>query len=264
MKVTILGCGGSAGVPMIGGRDGRGDWGQCDPNEARNRRTRSSIVIENTQNQRLLVDTSPDFREQMLSCGIPGIDAVVFTHAHADHIAGIDDIRLLNRIANRPLEAFATQRTLDEVSRRFGYAFKPWTPPGFYRPVLVGCAVEAGTSAAMAGLDVRLFNQNHGKIDTLGLRVGPLGYSTDVVALDESAFAALHGVDTWIVGCFLRDEPHWTHANLPTVTEWVARLRPRRTILTHMGTSMDWKWMSDHLPAGIEPAFDGMVVDFGL
>ncbi len=260
MKVTILGCGASAGVPMIGGPDGSGDWGQCDPHEPRNRRTRSSIVVESEGGQRLLVDASPDLRSQLLDCRITGIDAVLFTHAHADHIAGIDDIRVLNRIAKRPLDTFATQRTLDEVSRRFAYAFKPWKPPGFYRPVLVGQPLEPDGVVVTAGLNVRVFTQNHGKLDTLGLRVGAFGYSTDVVALDEAAFAALEGVDTWVVGCFLRDEPHWTHAHLPLVVEWVKRLRPRRTVLTHMGTTMDWAWMAAHLPAGIEAGFDGMVL----
>jgi phosphoribosyl 1,2-cyclic phosphate phosphodiesterase len=260
MKVTILGCGASAGVPLIGGPDGAGDWGLCDPAEPKNRRSRSSIVVENKAGQRLLVDASPDLRNQVLDCRITGIDSVLFTHAHADHISGIDDIRILNRIANRPLDAFATQRTLDEVSRRFGYAFNPWKPPSFYRPVLIGQAVEPGSTIVTAGMDVRVFNQNHGKIDTLGLRIGAFGYSTDVVSLDDAAFETLAGVDTWVVGCFLREEPHWTHAHLPLVKEWVARLRPRRTVLTHMGTTMDWVWLAANLPPGIEAGFDGMVL----
>ena len=145
MKVTLLGTGGSAGVPMIGGADGSGDWGDCDPAEPRNRRTRSSIVMETSENQRLLVDTSPDMRSQLLDCRIPGVDAILFTHAHADHITGIDDVRILNRIANRPLPAFATPQTLAEIIKRFGYAFRPWEPPHFYRPVL-----EAKTDAGRA------------------------------------------------------------------------------------------------------------------
>ncbi len=245
---------------MIGGPGGAGDWGKCDPSEPKNRRSRSSIVIENDAGQRLLVDASPDLRTQLLECRIGRIDSVLFTHAHADHISGIDDIRLLNRIANRPLDAFATQRTLDEASRRFGYAFSPWKPPGFYRPVLVGQMVEPGAIIETAGMEIQVFNQNHGRIDTLGLRVGNFGYSTDVVRLDDAAFAALEGVDTWVVGCFLRDEPHWTHAHLPLVKEWVARLRPRRAVLTHMGTGMDWAWLAENLPPGIEAGFDGMVL----
>lgn len=261
-RVVLLGTGGSAGVPTIGGADGAGDWGHCDPNEPRNRRTRASIVIENFENQRLLVDTSPDMRTQFTDNRILGADAVLFTHAHADHITGVDDVRMLNRIANRPLEAFATQNTLDEITRRFAYAFVPWEGKGFYRPVLVGKPIEPGDTVRMAGLDVSVFAQDHGRGQTLGLRVGPFGYSTDVVRLEDAALRTLAGVDTWVVDCFLRDAPHWTHANLPMVLGWVERLKPRRTILTHMGTDMDWAWLRANLPAGVEPGYDGMVLDF--
>jgi phosphoribosyl 1,2-cyclic phosphate phosphodiesterase len=260
MKVTLLGTGASAGVPMIGGADGSGDWGVCDPAEARNRRSRSSLVIENPQGQRILVDTSPDMRTQLIDCRVPGVDAVLYTHAHADHITGLDDVRILNRIADRPLDAFATQRTLTELTHRFSYAFAPWDPPGFYRPVLVPRIVEAGDTIQAAGMAVRLFAQDHGRLQTLGLRIGPFGYSTDVVALDDAAFEALAGIDTWVVGCFLRKGPHWTHADLPTVLGWVERLQPRRTVLTHMGTDMDWAWLAAHLPAGVEAGYDGMVL----
>jgi phosphoribosyl 1,2-cyclic phosphate phosphodiesterase len=263
MKVTLLGTGGSAGVPMIGGADGSGDWGDCDPAEPRNRRTRSSIVIEGLDNQRLLIDTSPDMRNQLLDCRVPGVDAVLFTHAHADHITGIDDVRILNRIANRPLPAFATAVTLDEITKRFGYAFRPWDPPHFYRPVLEAKPVTSGDVVTAAGLSIQVFAQNHGRVETLGLRVGGFGYSTDVVALDEAAFAALAGVETWVVDCFLRGGPHWTHADLATVLGWVDRLRPRRTVLTHMGTEMDWAWMQGNLPDGVEAGYDGMVLEIG-
>lgn len=260
MKVTLLGTGGSAGVPMIGGADGSGDWGDCDPTEPRNRRTRSSIVVETSTNQRLLVDTSPDMRSQLLDCRVPGVDAILFTHAHADHITGIDDVRILNRIANQPLPAFATAETLAELTRRFGYAFKPWQPPHFYRPVLEAKTILPGDVLEAAGLSVRVFGQNHGKVQTLGLRIGKFGYSTDVVELDEHALAFLTGLDTWVVGCFLRSGRHWTHANLDTVLSWVAMLRPRRTILTHMGTEMDWAWMAENLPPGIEAGYDGQTL----
>lgn len=262
MKVTLLGTGGSTGVPMLGGPDGSGDWGDCDPAEPRNRRTRTSIVIETAAAERLLVDTSPDIRDQLLSCRIPAVHAVLYTHAHADHISGIDDIRVLNRIVDRPLTAYAMQRTLDEAQRRFGYAFAPWQGPGFYRPVLLPQAVEPGQTVDLLGLQVRLFRQGHGRVDTLGLRIGPFGYSTDVVELDEAAFDALAGVDTWVVGCFLHRGRHWTHANLETVLSWVDRLRPRRTVLTHMGPNMDWSWMRAHLPAGVEAGYDGMELVF--
>jgi phosphoribosyl 1,2-cyclic phosphate phosphodiesterase len=261
MKVTLLGTGGSAGVPMIGGADGGGDWGDCDPAEPMNRRTRSSIVVETLDKQRLLVDTSPDMRGQLLDCRVPGVDAILFTHAHADHIAGIDDVRILNRIANRPLPAFATAETLAELTHRFGYVFGPWQPPYFYRPVLEAKTIQHGDVFEAAGLSVQVFTQNHGRIETLGLRIGNFGYSTDVVILNDEALAALEGLDTWVVGCFLRKGPHWTHADMDTVLGWVDRLRPRRTVLTHMGTEMDWAWMQANLPRGVEAGYDGMVLN---
>jgi phosphoribosyl 1,2-cyclic phosphate phosphodiesterase len=247
---------------MIGGDDGSGEWGHCDPLEPHNRRSRSSIVVENPEGQRLLVDTSPDMRTQLLTCRVPRIDALLYTHAHADHITGVDDVRILNRLVNRPLDAFATQPTLDELTRRFAYAFRPWEPPGFYRPVLVPRPVTPGDTLDVAGLSVRLFAQDHGRVRTLGLRIGPFGYSTDVVGLDEAAFAALEGIDTWVVGCFLRHGPHTTHANLPTVLDWARRVRPRRVVLTHMGTEMDWAWMQANLPDGVEAGYDGMELLF--
>jgi len=251
--------GGSPGVPSLGGADGRGDWGVCDPSEPRNIRTRSSIVLE-TEAGRVLVDTGPDMRAQLLANGIPGIDAFIFTHAHADHVTGLDDVRLLNRIAGRPLPAYATQTTLDELERRFDYAFKPWRPPLFYRPVLETHAIEPGETIQAAGLSIRTFDQDHHVMRTLGLRVGAFGYSTDVVRLDEAAFAALEGLDTWIVGCFQRTE-HLTHAHVNLVLEWRERLRPRRTVLTHMGNDLDWAWLAGKLPAGVEAAWDGMVLE---
>lgn len=260
LRVTILGCGGSAGVPQLGGADGRGDWGACDPNEPRNRRTRSSITIEGPGGERLLVDTSPDMRQQLLDCAVPRVDAILFTHAHADHVLGIDDVRILNRIAGRPLDAYATERTLKELDKRFDYAFQPWTPPYFFRPVLVPRQVAAGDTVETAGLSVRLFEQDHGFLPTLGLRVGGFGYSTDVAVLDDAAFEALAGVDTWIVDCFQR-QSHKTHANLAQVLAWTDRLQPRRVVLTHMGYDVDWAWLTAKLPPNVEPAYDGLVLE---
>jgi phosphoribosyl 1,2-cyclic phosphate phosphodiesterase len=259
MRIVVLGCGGSAGVPMVGGADGTGDWGVCDPSEPRNRRTRSSIVIEGDEGRRLLVDTGPELREQLLRCGIGRIDAVLYSHAHADHVAGLDEIRSLNRVVDRPLEAFATRPVLDEVTHRFTYAFRPWSPPGFFRPVLIPREIEPGQTITIEGLTVRLFEQIHGRSITLGLRIGGFGYSTDVVRLDDGALEVLRGVDTWIVDCFQR-AAHPAHADLDMVRRWSERLGARRTILTHMGTDMDWAWMARNLPPGIEAAFDGMEV----
>lgn len=259
MRVTLLGCGGSAGVPHIGGADGRGDWGACDPAEPRNRRTRSSILIERG-GARLLVDTSPDMRAQLLACGVSGVDAILFTHAHADHILGLDDVRVLNRIAKRPLDAVGTQRTLSDIQGRFDYAFRPWQPPYFFRPVLVPREVEPGQTVEIEGIPIHLFDQDHGFMHTLGLRCGGFGYSTDAVALDDAAFEALEGVDTWVVGCFQR-APHSTHAHVDLAVAWAERVGARRTVLTHMGHDLDWAWLRRRLPPGMEPGHDGQVLE---
>ncbi len=259
MRITVLGSGGSAGVPSLGGADGRGDWGACDRTEPRNQRTRASIVIEAPAG-RILVDTGPDMRAQLLACAVPRIDAIVFTHAHADHVTGLDDVRLLNRISGQPLPAYATAVTRDELARRFDYAFRPWTPPYFYRPVLAMHTIEPGDRIDICGADMATFEQDHHVMRTLGLRVGGFGYSTDVVRLNDAALEALAGIDTWLVGCFQPD-PHLTHADISLVLEWRARLGIRRTILTHMGNAMDYAALRQSLPAGVEPAYDGMVLD---
>jgi phosphoribosyl 1,2-cyclic phosphate phosphodiesterase len=244
---------------MIGGADGTGNWGECDPAEPRNRRTRASIVIEQ-DGKRLLVDTTPDMRQQLLACRVAQVDAILFTHGHADHIMGLDDVRILNRICGHPLDAFATSATLGELQSRFGYAFRPWKPPGFFWPVMVPCEVAPGETVSMAGMPVRLFDQDHTFVRTLGLRVGGFGYSTDVVDLDEAAFAALAGVDTWVVDCFQR-HAHRAHAWLARALSWAERLQPRRTILTHMGPDMDFAATTAKLPPGVEAGYDGMILE---
>jgi phosphoribosyl 1,2-cyclic phosphate phosphodiesterase len=259
MKAIVLGCGGSAGVPMIGGADGRGDWGVCDPAERRNRRTRSSIVVQGNDGRRLLVDTAPEMRLQLIDHAIPSIDGVLFTHSHADHILGLDDVRILNRIIDRPMPVWGDAHTLEELRRRFDYAFLPWRPPGFIRPVLEAQPIKSGDTVAMAGIELTVFDQDHGFGTTLGFRAGRFAYCTDVVDLDQAAWEILAGVETWLVDCFQR-EPHRTHASLAAVREWAARLGAKRTILTHMGNDMDWGWMMRNLPRGLEPAYDGMEI----
>ena len=261
LRVTMLGCGGSAGVPLIGGADGRGDWGACDPGEQRNRRTRSSIVLHGPGGN-VLVDTSPDMRTQLLDCAVPRVDAILFTHAHADHILGLDDVRILNRIAGQPLDAIGTPTTLREIEGRFDYAFRPWQPPWFFRPVLQPRPIEAGSTVEAGGLRIATFDQDHGFVRSLGLRVGGFGYSTDVVSLDDAGFAALRGVDTWVVGCFQR-APHKTHAHFDLVVDWSRAVGARRTVLTHMGHDMDWDWIHAHAPDGMEAGYDGLVLEIG-
>jgi phosphoribosyl 1,2-cyclic phosphate phosphodiesterase len=263
LRVTILGCGGSGGVPMIGGVGEGGEWGQCDPAEPRNRRTRTSALIEGPDGGRLLIDAGPDLRNQLLAVGAARLDAILFTHAHADHCLGIDDLRQVNRITGQALDAYGTRMTLQKLDDRFDYAFIGPTPPFFYRPALEPKRVAYGDRFDVAGLPIEVFRQDHGVMDTLGLRIGRFAYSTDVVMLPEESMPALEGLDTWVVGCF-QHGPHKVHANLAQVLDWVARLKPRRTVLTHMGTSMDYRSLLRDLPPGIEPAHDGMVLEVPL
>jgi phosphoribosyl 1,2-cyclic phosphate phosphodiesterase len=259
MRVTLLGCGGSGGVPLLGGPDGRGDWGACDPTEPRNRRTRSAALIE-SGGRRLLIDAGPDLRSQLLAAGMASVDAVVITHTHADHIMGLDELRIVNRIRGEAVDLFGTYATLTELRTRFDYAFRPPTPPGFYRPALTARPVASGEVVGMAGIPVTVLRQDHKVMETLGFRVGAFAYCTDVVEFPPESLAALHGLDTWVVGCFGR-RPHPVHAHLGQVLEWVAVIRPRRTVLTHMGIDMDWAWLRANLPPGVEPGHDGLVLE---
>lgn len=255
--MIVLGCAGSAGVPMLGGPDGAGDWGECDTNEPRNRRTRSSVIISDGPGRVLLVDTGPDLRDQLLAQRIGVVDAVLYTHAHADHIAGLDELRTINRIIGGPLPVYGTRQVMDEISIRFDYAFRPWTPPHIFRPILDVHHVSLPSTVMMAGMAVQVFGQCHGKVETLGLRVGPMAYCTDVAEMDDAALDTLRGVDTWVVDCFQRDA-HPSHGWLARVLEWRDIIQPRRTVLTHMGPDMDWAWMQASLPDGVEAAYDGL------
>ncbi|MDB5370717.1 MAG: fold metallo-hydrolase [Roseomonas sp.] len=242
---------------MLGGADGGGEWGRCDATEPRNRRSRSSILIEGRDGQRLLVDAGPDLRAQLLANRIARVDALLVTHGHADHIMGLDEFRPLNRSLGAAIPAYSTDKTLAELKTRFDYVFQPPTAPVFYRPALSGHCVAPGETVEIAGLSVRLFRQDHKVMETLGLRIGAFAYSTDVVALPEESFAVLGGLHTWVVGCFQR-KPHAVHAHLELVLQWVERLKPARTVLTHMGNDLDWHWLKTHLPQGVEAAHDGM------
>lgn len=254
MRVTVLGCGTSGGVPSVA----KG-WGACDPTEPRNARARAAILVEQGDT-RVLVDTPPELRLQLTALGINRIDAVLWTHAHADHMAGIDDLRGINRATQRPLEVFADRPTLGRLREAFDYTLERLDAArGFYKPSLL--AHEISAPLRIGELPVTPFVQDHGYSPSLGFRFGAFAYSTDVVRLDDAAFAALEGVDTWLVDCVRVDPPHPTHAHLPITLDWIDRVKPRRAILTHMDESMDYRRLIAMLPDGVEPAHDGMVIE---
>lgn len=253
MRVTLLGCGASTGVPTIGP-----DWGRCDPSDRRNRRRRVSVLVE-VGTLTILIDTSPDLREQLIDARVSRLDAVVVTHAHADHLHGIDDLRSVNRLMQKPIPLYADAKTLAEIRRRFGYVLEPVPEPGrYYKPTLLPHEIVGPFE--IQGIPIVPFAQDHGFSTTLGLRIGGFAYSTDVTELDETAFAAIEGVELWVVDC-LRREPHPTHSHLAKTLSWIARLHPRRAVLTHMDQSMDYRELSAELPPEVEPGQDGLVID---
>jgi len=253
MKVTILGCGTSSGVPVVGL-----GWGACDPQEPRNRRRRASILVEEGGSA-LIVDTSPDLREQLIDADVRRLDAVLYSHVHADHCHGIDDLRWICQAMRTPLPAYGRSDHLAELKTRFAYAFTPVDGDYFYKPVLDARPIDVDPFQAGA-IPVTPFIQDHGFSQTLGFRFGPIAYSTDVVDLDDAAFAALDGVEVWIVDC-LQIDPHPTHANLDKVLTWVDRVQPRQTYLTHMNRDLDYQSLCRRLPDHIRPAHDGLTVE---
>ncbi len=252
MKVTILGSGAAGGCPSIS----RG-WGACDPADPRNRRRRPSILVEDAAT-RVLVDTSPDCREQLLEAGVRHLDAVLYTHDHADHLHGIDDLREVNRAMQAPLPIFASAETMASIQARFPYVLGAVEDgQTIYKPMLV--PVEISGPFRVGSLEVTPYDQDHGYCRTLGFRFGKFAYSTDVVNLPEGSFEALAGIDTWLVGC-LSFDPHPTHAHLDKVLAWIERLKPRRAWLTHMTPSFDYEALKVSLPAHVQPAHDGLQI----
>tara|TARA_R110002167_G_scaffold82959_3_gene225974 strand:- start:696 stop:1466 length:771 start_codon:yes stop_codon:yes gene_type:complete len=249
LRVTILGCGTSGGVPRADG-----EWGVCDPNEPRNRRRRASILVQSAETN-LIVDTAPDLREQCLDAGLKRIDGVLYTHAHADHIMGIDDLRAFMLRQRQAIEVYADAATLGVLTDRFDYVFAG--AHGY--PAICEPHVIEGPFA-VGDLEVTSFQQLHGGMKTLGFRFGSVAYSTDVNELPEDSKAALRDLDVWIVDC-LRPEPHWTHAHLDLTLSWIEELKPRRAILTHMTWEFDYHDLKARLPAHVEPAYDGMVIE---
>ena len=252
MKIRILGCGTSTGVPRLGS-----GWGACDPQEPKNRRLRSSILVE-SGGKRLLVDCGPDLREQLLAAGLDSVDRVIVTHDHADHCHGIDDLRPIAQARGGPVPLLARQDVLRRLEDRFRYIF---IDTRFYRAVAQAVQIDGDISFGEARLS--FVDQPHGGITSLGLRVDESGrsaaYAIDFHDMTAEMFAMYQGVDLWIADC-LRRAPHPTHAHLDAVIGWARELKVGQLLLTHLDNSMDYKALSDELPDWAAPAFDGQEV----
>lgn len=255
MRVTILGSGSAAGCPSVSG-----GWGKCDPANPKNRRLRPSIFVEEGPTS-ILVDTSPDLRMQMLNANIRHLDAVLYTHGHADHIHGIDDLREINRITRRPLPVYGPAETLETLETRFGYAFAG-IPEGkpIFRPWLVANDITPLRRFTVGGITIHPFAQDHGYSTTIGYSFGDVVYSTDLVELPEAAREVIRGAKLWIVGA-LSEEPYATHVHIGKALEWIAELKPHRAVITHMSNALDYETLLARLPVGVTPGFDGLVID---
>lgn len=261
-RFTILGCGASGGVPRLGN-----EWGACDPENPRNRRTRCAAMVEQSGpkgSTLVLVDSGPDIREQLLGIRVQRLDGVIFTHDHADHTHGIDDLRVLAYRMKQRIDAWADAATQETLLTRFGYCFE--TPEGSsYPPILTmkDIAPEKQFAVAGAGGDVSILPvpQAHGRLSSLGFRIGDLAYSPDISDLPEASVEMFADLDVWIVDA-LRYKPHPSHFSLEEALEWIGRLKPKRAILTHLNVELDFEVLRGCLPPNVEPAYDGMVLEF--
>jgi phosphoribosyl 1,2-cyclic phosphate phosphodiesterase len=266
LRVTVLGCGSSGGVPRVGN-----DWGVCDPHDPRNYRTRCSLLVEQYQGDYdhdratvVLIDTSPDLRVQLNAARVRHIDGLLYTHDHADQTHGIDDLRALVYSQQKRIPAWMDEATATSLLTRFGYIFK--TPPGSNYPALLDFVpmpahFETVTIEGRGGpLSFQILPQNHGDIDSLGFRFGSVAYCNDCKTLPAETLAACQNLDLFIVDA-LRDTLHPSHANVAQALAWIETLKPKQAILTNMHIDLDYVALSARLPVGVEPAFDGIVWD---
>lgn len=263
LEVTILGCGSSGGVPRADG-----DWGICDPAEPKNFRTRCSMLVRRRgegEQTTVVVDTSPEFRIQAARAGVKRCDAVLLTHDHADQVHGLDDVRAFYLRQQARIPCWMDAATDATMMRRFGYIFEGegGYPAICDRRLIPAHGVRWEVDGPSGAIPVVTFDQDHGGVRSVGYRFGDIAYSSDVVGLDEAAFEALAGLDVWIVDA-LRRRPHPTHAHLDLALQWIARVKPRRAVLTNMHIDMDFQRLCAELPDGVEPAYDGMAFEHEL
>lgn len=259
LRATILGCGSSGGVPRLGGQ-----WGACDPGNPKNTRRRCSLLVEKVSESgvtRVLIDTSPDLRQQLLDADVGALDAVLYTHAHADHVHGLDDLRMIVFNIGKRLQVWADGDTCNALLGRFGYAFvQPKGSP--YPPILELNTIAGDVTVSGAGGDLTFtpFEVAHGSIDSLGFRIADLAYLPDASAIPDASWAKLQGLDTWIVDA-LRRAPHPSHSHLENTLEWIAKAKPRRGVLTNMHNDLDFATIAAETPAHVTPAYDGMTIE---
>lgn len=262
MRFTILGCGSSGGVPRLGGH-----WGDCDPNNPKNRRQRCSMLVERiseTGTTRVLIDTSPDLRNQMLQAEVGALDGVVWTHSHADHVHGLDDLRMIVFNMRKRLDVWADGDTQNDLFSRFGYAFiQPDDSP--YPPILNMHTINGPVTIGGEGGEITFepFQVGHGSIDALGFKIGDLAYLPDVAEMTEEAWEAVDGIGCWIVDA-LRHDPHPTHSHLAQSLEWIEKAKAKRAVLTNMHIDLDYETVAAETPDHITPAYDGMVLSFSV
>ncbi len=261
LKVTILGCGTSGGVPRIGEI-----WGDCDPNNPKNRRLRCSLLVEKEGpdgKTTILVDSSPDLRQQMLTAGVTWVDGVLYTHDHADHTHGIDDLRMIAFNGKRRVNVYHDAETGAVLKRRFAYCFE--TPPGSdYPPILNATDIRPGEGFTVSGaggdIAVMPYLQQHGATHSIGYRFGGIAYSPDVNDIPEESVQHLQDLDVWILDA-LRPKPHPSHLSVDEALAWVERMKPARTVFTHMHIDLDYETLRRQLPEAVEPAYDGLVLE---
>lgn len=262
LSFRILGCGSSGGVPRLGGH-----WGECDPKNPKNRRSRCSMLVTRETDDgitRVLIDTSPDLRNQLLEAGVGALDGVVYTHSHADHVHGIDDLRMIVYNMRTKLPVYADGPTTDALLSRFGYVFVQ--PEGSsYPPILDLHHLKGPVTINGAGGAITLspFEVVHGNIDALGFRIADLVYLPDVSAMTDAAWAAVEGADCWVLDA-LRRAPHPTHVHLAGALDWIAQAKPNRAVLTNMHIDLDYETLDAETPAHITPAYDGMTITYEL
>jgi phosphoribosyl 1,2-cyclic phosphate phosphodiesterase len=264
IRFTILGCASSPGVPRP-----NGDWGACDPLEPKNRRQRASLLIERISDNddartTIVIDTGPDFRQQMLNAAVTHLDGVVYTHAHADHTHGIDDLRTFVLAQRQRIPVYADGKTLARLNQTFDYVFS--RPKGSdYPPIVDGMTFETGDTISIGGqggpITLTPFPLEHGSMSIKGFKIGNLAYCTDVSSFPERSLPHLQNLDVLIIGA-LQHEPHPSHLSLSQALDWIKRLAPRQAILTHMHTPLDYLTTLHNTPDNVQPAFDGMVIDY--